>query len=78
MALDSNKTGASIADFVKNSAPAPGEKITDDDLETMWKGIMAIIYGDVASDAVVSTTGVTGVGGTNGPYPITAQPGVIS
>lgn len=59
MALDGDKTGQSVADFIKASAPAAGAPMTDAALATMWKGIVNIIYGDMGDDIEVSTTVTT-------------------
>lgn len=65
MALDSNKTGDSIAAFVQSVAPAPGSPVTTDQLKILWEGIMNIIYTDLKSDALVTGPGTGLV--TSGP-----------
>lgn len=70
MSLSSATTGQAIADYVVSVRPAAGHEMTDVELATMWKGIIAIIYADFAAHALVApgsfsnpAGAVTGVGG---------------
>lgn len=44
----------------------------------MAEAIANAVVDEITTNAVTSTTGVTGVGAPGGPLPITAQPGVVT
>ena len=75
MALDSTKTGDTIAAFVQSQAPVSGYPVTPDQIKAMWEGIMNIIYTDLKADGVIIGTdaGIVTTGpGSGGNVTITA------
>lgn len=62
--------GDAIASFVSSSAPAPGTPVSPAQLQTLWEGIMTIIYNDLKANMQVlpgtfnvALAPVTGIGG---------------
>ncbi len=70
MALDGDRLGSAIATAIIASRPDADVKMTDGDLETMWKLIGKEIVDEIKNNSVVapgsftnSAGPVTGVGG---------------
>ena len=80
MALNSTKTGDSIASFIQSSKPVDGNPVTLDQLKVLWEGIMNIIYTDIKSDAVVNSagTGLVTTGAGAGGHVTTTDVGAIT
>lgn len=47
MALNPNPIGKAIADYFIAQKPADGTSITSAELETIWQGVMTLIYNDL-------------------------------
>lgn len=74
MALNSNVVGTAVFNVVSAAAPPAGTAITNTQLLTMWKNIVAQIFsassgvaGATVTVTVTSVSGVTTGGGVSGP-----------
>ena len=50
MPLNPTPVGDAIAALIQASAPTPGTPVTEDQLKTLWEGIIGIIYTDLKTN----------------------------
>jgi hypothetical protein len=62
MALNNIPIGKSIADYIVANAPTPGTPVSTTQLETLWEGIMGLIYSDMKANMDVLPAGHSGPG----------------
>jgi len=70
--------GAAIEQAVRNARPDETQNITNAQLVVIFTAMSKEIIDHFVANALVEVqvNGATGTGGTNGPYPITNQPGI--
>lgn len=84
MALNPIPVADAIANFIQSSIPTAGIPVTPLQLQTMWEGIITLLYNDIKTNAVitpntfaaptaipVTVVPATGVGATTSPGPLT-------
>ena len=68
MPLIAKPVADQIAAFIKANAPAPGAPVTDSQLQSLWEGIIGLLYTDIKASALVTINGAVtsgvGAGGT--------------
>lgn len=74
MALNPGPIGTAIANYIETQRPVAGHAVTDNELELMWQGIMALIYADIKATMNVLPAPLSGTA----LRAVTAIPGVVT